>query len=379
MEKVKRPGMYNNYILNNYKQCNRCGKYKAKDEFQKNRAAPDGLYHICRWCNAKKTVDGKSVKKHQNVKFEPQQQLINYKLCTRCNEYFTLDSFYACNAHRSGLDSHCKLCKDKTVKKYSTSERGKEVSRKCGIKMRAKPDYQEKRDAYRAQPHAKKLEQIQGKKQRKTQVHKDWLEKYEKKPEIIIARSKRAKKYREANPEKSREACRQWKKSPAGQKWFKENKEILSEKKKEYNKINRKKRNDRQRKKRRNNPKIKLNSNISRAINASLKKGKECRSKWDVLPFTLEELMKHLEKQFTEKMSWSNYGKEGWNLDHKRPVASFNFETPENPDFKLCWSLDNLQPLWWKDNIKKSDKIDTPVQMSLLLVSKKGDKAGGAI
>jgi hypothetical protein len=35
---------------------------------------------------------------------------------------------------------------------------------------------------------------------------------------------------------------------------------------------------------------------------------------------------------------------------------SFKFETPEDPDFKACWALSNLRPLWSTDNIRKSDK-----------------------
>lgn len=76
---------------------------------------------------------------------------------------------------------------------------------------------------------------------------------------------------------------------------------------------------------------------------------------FDLLGYTLEELMVHLEKQFTEGMAWDNYGE--WHVDHKIPMASFNFETVEDREFKLCWCLDNLQPLWGPDNLSKGTKL----------------------
>jgi hypothetical protein len=55
-------------------------------------------------------------------------------------------------------------------------------------------------------------------------------------------------------------------------------------------------------------------------------------------------------------MSWSNYGK--WHIGHIRPKASFEFENVDDEDFKACWSLNNLQPMWARKNIKKSDSWD---------------------
>jgi hypothetical protein len=72
-----------------------------------------------------------------------------------------------------------------------------------------------------------------------------------------------------------------------------------------------------------------------------------------LLGCSIEELKIHLEKQFTNGMSWKNYGK--WHIDHIKPCASFDLSL-ENEQ-KLCFHFTNLQPLWAKDNIKKSDKI----------------------
>jgi len=65
------------------------------------------------------------------------------------------------------------------------------------------------------------------------------------------------------------------------------------------------------------------------------------------LGYTREQLRQHLESQFQEGMDWDNFGT-GWHIDHIKPVSSFKLE-----EFKECWSLDNLQPLWAKDNMSK--------------------------
>ena len=66
---------------------------------------------------------------------------------------------------------------------------------------------------------------------------------------------------------------------------------------------------------------------------------------------TLEELIKHMESKFTSGMSWENQGE--WHIDHIIPLSSAS--TPEEL-YKLC-HYTNLQPLWAKDNLQKSDKL----------------------
>jgi len=70
--------------------------------------------------------------------------------------------------------------------------------------------------------------------------------------------------------------------------------------------------------------------------------------------FTKEELFAHIESLFTDGMSWDNMSE--WHIDHIRPVASFNFTSEDCEDFKECWALSNLQPLWASDNSKKGAK-----------------------
>jgi hypothetical protein len=110
-----------------------------------------------------------------------------------------------------------------------------------------------------------------------------------------------------------------------------------------------------------------LNSSICANIRNSIKSGSKAGRKWEFLVgYTVDQLKQHLEKRFKDGMSWENYG-EVWEIDHKIPKVVFNYETPDDIDFKLCWSLKNLQPLDKTLNRKKHDKIDAPFQPSLRL------------
>ncbi len=103
-------------------------------------------------------------------------------------------------------------------------------------------------------------------------------------------------------------------------------------------------------------PKYKLGKRTRTAVYTCLKERNvaKYRSTFDLLGYTIEELINHLEKQFTEGMTWDNYGE--WHVDHKIPMAKFKFTTTEDHEFKLCWCIENLQPLWEKDNLSKGPR-----------------------
>ena len=111
-------------------------------------------------------------------------------------------------------------------------------------------------------------------------------------------------------------------------------------------------------------PKGKLNNCIRKAINISLKGNKTGRHWENLVGYDLFRLMRHLEKQFTPRMTWGNHGFY-WEIDHIIPIKVLNFERPEHPDFKRCWALKNLRPLEVHKNISKGAKIDKPFQPSL--------------
>ncbi len=117
----------------------------------------------------------------------------------------------------------------------------------------------------------------------------------------------------------------------------------------------------------RSTPKGRLITSMAVGILKTLKYGSKKRRHWEVLVgYSVDELKTHLEKQFTSGMTWENYGTY-WHIDHVIPKVVFNFETPEDIDFKKCWALKNLRPLEAKKNLSKHSKLETPFQPSLCI------------
>ena len=84
-------------------------------------------------------------------------------------------------------------------------------------------------------------------------------------------------------------------------------------------------------------------------LNLALKGNPKLSTTMKLVGCSIEKLKKYLEKQFTEGMTWSNYGK--WHIDHIRPCASFDLSKPKEQ--RKCFHYKNLQPLWAEDNLKK--------------------------
>lgn len=73
----------------------------------------------------------------------------------------------------------------------------------------------------------------------------------------------------------------------------------------------------------------------------------------NLLGCSFKFLKKHLESQFTEGMTWENYGIGGWEIDHILPCARFNLNKIEEQ--KRCFHYSNLQPLWYYENRAKNN------------------------
>lgn len=59
-------------------------------------------------------------------------------------------------------------------------------------------------------------------------------------------------------------------------------------------------------------------------------------------------------------MSWNNYGKNGWEIDHIIPCSYFDLTKEENQ--RICFNYRNLQPLWASENNTKKAKVPDNVE-----------------
>jgi hypothetical protein len=73
---------------------------------------------------------------------------------------------------------------------------------------------------------------------------------------------------------------------------------------------------------------------------------------------TVGELKAYLESKFQPGMAWQNWGVGAgkWNIDHVRPLVSFDLT--DRQQFLQAYRYSNLQPLWSIDNLSKHDKWD---------------------
>ena len=86
-----------------------------------------------------------------------------------------------------------------------------------------------------------------------------------------------------------------------------------------------------------------------------LKRGYNSKTLPNIIGCSIEQLKQHLEKQFKIGMTWNNYGKYGWHVDHIIPCS--NFDLIKIDEQKKCFNYLNLQPLWALENILKGNKI----------------------
>lgn len=140
-----------------------------------------------------------------------------------------------------------------------------------------------------------------------------------------------SRKYRKENPEKIREY---------NAKWTAENpdyRNLLSKEK--YD----------------NDPEFRMRCVLRSRLTMALKRDglEKDASAIDLLGCPVWHLWAHFDFLFRPGMTRDNHGKV-WEVDHIRPVVSFDLTDPEQQ--KRCFHWTNLQPLFVKENREKSAK-----------------------
>jgi hypothetical protein len=221
------------------------------------------------------------------------------KICSKCKEEKDVCEFGVHNSTKDRLRTSCKECRKIDGKIYRENNVNK--------RKETLQNWYNKNPEYNKNYYINNTDKVK-------KINKNWYN---------------------LNKEKHRESNKIWEEK---------NKEKVKQYNRNYMKITRE-----------TNPLKKIQFNIRSRFYNILKTNKIPKNNrtLDIVGCSLEFLKEHLEKQFTNGMSWENYSRYGWHIDHIIPLSS---ATTEEEIYKLC-HYTNLQPLWAEDNLKKSDKI----------------------
>lgn len=92
----------------------------------------------------------------------------------------------------------------------------------------------------------------------------------------------------------------------------------------------------------------------SKTVRRAIRRGINAPSFSALVGYSIAELRVHLERQFVDGMNWGAFDRGEIHIDHVVPQRDFDLRDPA--EFRSCWSLGNLRPLWAGDNLSKLGK-----------------------
>lgn len=101
-------------------------------------------------------------------------------------------------------------------------------------------------------------------------------------------------------------------------------------------------------------PEGRLRKRMTDALNRCLRSGQKKSRTLAALGYDIEELRRHIERQFTKGMSWNRFLAGEIHIDHILPVSGFDIRQVGDQEFMACWALTNLRPMWAEDNWKNT-------------------------
>lgn len=173
------------------------------------------------------------------------------------------------------------------------------------------------------------------------------------------------KKWADNNPEKREEGSRRWarehpeKVKARKRRWYLNNYEKVKEQTRRWKQNHPEKvlaAYKKSRKKQRLTPRGNLENRMRCQLWGSLRENKAGRRWESLIGYTLGDLIKHIESLFKSGMTWNAFLLGQIDIHHIIPLHRFQYKTAEEPEFKVCWGLQNLEPLWKSDHIKKHQR-----------------------
>jgi len=171
------------------------------------------------------------------------------------------------------------------------------------------------------------------------------------------------KAYRDANKEKIKRNMKKYLSSEKGKTYKKKcNQKFQNSKNgkiwlRSYERTQQRKKSHAEYRKRRRHKDINyhIEMNLRSRIYNAFKRNTKTISTFQLLGCSILELKGYLETLFESWMTWNNYGKGGWVIDHIIPCSSFDLTDEEQQ--RKCFHYTNLQPMGERENLIKKNKI----------------------
>lgn len=245
------------------------------------------------------------------------------KTCTKCNIEQSFNEFSPAKENKDGLDHKCKSCKRLYSKEYRIKNNSK-ISEKRNETYRLNKEVLYKNKTVLLDSkicYTCNLEKTFD------HFHKSSRVKDGHNSSCKECRSIECKTYRDKNLDKA----------------------------KNYRDVNKEKLNKQRIERRAKDINYRLRCRLRSRLCNAIKNDFKSGSAVSDLGCTIDEFKIYIEKQFKDGMSWENWSKYTWHLDHKTPLASFDLSDRQQLLKAVHYS--NMQPLWAIDNLEKGAKF----------------------
>lgn len=285
--------------------------------------------------------------------------VIASKACTKCGVVKSLDSYHAKSAASDGRTSACKSCTKEHTDRVRASASWREKHR---LYSKQQADERQRLTGSRASvaPKAKRVQRWLSKGYSKDEAQ-ELAARY---PKGVRAWLAIERKYDALAIQNASQAWDYWINHKASKKWLRTYWKSVPWKQPGISaaeKFKLRYRHDPEfclrQKMRAHMRRRTKHDKIGDLMRAALKRNGNSSRVEHLLGYTIADLKKHIENQFTYRMTWEKFNKGEIHIDHILPISSFKFTKIGDSEWRACWDLPNLRPMWAKDNIAKSNKL----------------------
>lgn len=261
------------------------------------------------------------------------------KKCTKCGGLKGLDGFYNSNYTKSGKKCSCKSCS----KSYYAANKDhvSAYNKRYGVENRDRISKKQKEYKSKNEERGKEYQREYYLKNKVKRIEYQTEYRHNNKDKVRARKTK----YYFANREKivARKKI-----------WIEKNIDEIRRKARKYYRETTSK-----------DPRYVIGRRVARGMRDALIKGKNGKSWETFVDYNVDDLIKYFKRK--NRKIWDKFvaNPSDYHIDHIIPVTAFNFDAPDQIDFKKCFDMKNLQILTASENLSKHDKLSAPFQPSL--------------